>query len=201
MYSRNQFLFSLFLALVLFQILGIVGVIAGWAVWQRREGQQQQQQQTIQLELPFDKASITSTHLLQDSPEEIWDPLLNLTKMSVTATEPHLVRLGPHGYVQGLTLLDNSGPLAHYFGGLRYALPPRRRWAPARPLPLDYVYGTESEPGRHDGQAQVCPQPGNPDTGSEDCFQLNVWVPIDRGDRPKEGKSYFLSSCAGFVGD
>lgn len=112
-----------------------------------------------------------------------------------TIREPYILDLAHRGYIQGVTILKRKKdtlekspaeatiPLCRYFGGLRYALPPTRRWGQARPLPRGYSYGSRSNPGRHDGQAAVCPQPGASwdDPGlDEDCFQCNVWVPVGR---------------------
>lgn len=100
---------------------------------------------------------------------------------------PHLHTLAHHGTIQGVTISTSarSSDLCHYFGGVRYALPPLQRWRRARRLPPDYRYGSEEHPARCDGGAGVCPQPGfmslsPPDEGAwtEDCFQCNVWVPM-----------------------
>jgi carboxylesterase type B len=77
------------------------------------------------------------------------------------------------------------------------ALPPAERWRRAQPLPASFSYGSEEEPGRCDGGAGLCPQPGflnitpeNPDAWDEDCFQCNVWTPI--GEVPDGGWPVFV---------
>lgn len=115
----------------------------------------------------------------------------------------HPRSLSHRGTITGLTISANptSGPrpnsdsgrdLCHYYGGVRYALPPLQRWRRARKLPADYTYGSDDAPGKCDGGAGLCPQPGfmslsppNEDAWTEDCFQCNVWVPI--GEVPRGG--------------
>jgi hypothetical protein len=95
-----------------------------------------------------------------------------------------ILGLGPQGYIQGRKICDSgdnaAAPLAQYFGGVRYALPPSQRWAMARRLPADYSYGSEANPGKCDGRAVTCPQPFMGGQGSEDCFECNVWTPVGR---------------------
>ncbi|KAL1965949.1 hypothetical protein VTN77DRAFT_5082 [Rasamsonia byssochlamydoides] len=134
-----------------------------------------------------------------------------------TIREPYILDLAHRGCIQGVTILQkpdsrtkekatatqqgDAVPLCRYFGGLRYALPPTRRWGQARPLPRDYSYGMRENPGRHDGQAAVCPQPGasseDIDGLDEDCFQCNVWVPV--GSRPDGGWPVFFFIHGGFL--
>ena len=116
-----------------------------------------------------------------------------------TRRQPCLKSLSQRGYIQGVTLCDKStdNPLCHYFGGLRYGLPPAQRWRKARKLPSTYTYGTEDHPCPCEGPAGVCPQPSflnlSKENGwSEDCFQCNVWVPW--GEPPKEGTSIYVPS-------
>lgn len=112
-------------------------------------------------------------------------------------TEPYLKDLQFRGYIEGLTVLDQSSkiPINHYFGGIPYALPPVGpfRWRKARALPPCYRYGTFNNPGRFNGGAGLCPQPGfgglvpeNREAWDEDCLQLNVWVPA--GEQPEDGR-------------
>lgn len=119
-----------------------------------------------------------------------------------TTQEPYLQSLAHRGYIQGLTLsaASTNTPLCHFFGGLRYALPPQR-WRKAIPLPSGYSYGTKEQPGECDEGAGVCPQPeflGPVDQSgwTEDVFQVNVWVPI--GEAPKDGiypTRFWYSTC------
>lgn len=110
---------------------------------------------------------------------------------------PCLKSLEHRGFVQGVTLTDRTtnSPWCHYFGGLRYALPPTERWRKAQKLPPSYSYGSKDHPGQCAGATGVCPQPTFPrlslgDSLSEDCFQCNVWVPA--GEPPKDGRSTIL---------
>ncbi|KAE8147049.1 alpha/beta-hydrolase [Aspergillus avenaceus] len=105
---------------------------------------------------------------------------------------PYVKSLAARGFVQGVTLTDRTTntPLCHYFGGLRYALPPSQRWRQAQRLPDTYTYGSESNPGQCTGAAGVCPQPkflnlSVQEGWTEDCFQCNVYVPV--GEPPKDG--------------
>ncbi|KAL2001386.1 hypothetical protein VTN02DRAFT_1815 [Thermoascus thermophilus] len=80
--------------------------------------------------------------------------------------------------------------LCHYFGGVRYALPPLTRWRRARPLPGQWRYGTRETPGFwwpvfffiHGGFLQF----GSPNTYSlaallgETAFQCVVVMPAYR---------------------
>ncbi|KAJ5222648.1 CAZyme family CE10 [Penicillium citrinum] len=121
-----------------------------------------------------------------------------------TNTRPIQKSLGAHGSIQGLTISAQSRDLCHYFGGIRYALPPVQRWRRARPLPPSFSYGTPQAPGQCDKGAGVCPQPGfldlapeNPDVWDEDCFQTNVWVPT--GQPPKGGWPVFVFIHGGWL--
>lgn len=109
-----------------------------------------------------------------------------------TVQKPYLKSLGPRGYVQGVTISTKSSntPLCHYFGGLRYALPPPERWRKAQKLPSTYSYGTKRSPYRCPGSTGVCPQSTFMDLPvaqdwNEDCFQCNIWIPL--GEPPRKG--------------
>lgn len=111
---------------------------------------------------------------------------------------PHTRSLAHHGYIRGLTISSATDTLCHYYGNLRYALPPSQRWRKAIPLPGSYSYGTHDEPADCQGVAGVCPQPGfggPPDQShwTEDCFQLNVYVPAQ--EPPERGMSACLPVC------
>lgn len=111
---------------------------------------------------------------------------------------PHTISLSHRGTITGLTISTKAATarprtyLCHYYGGIRYALPPPQRWRRARKLPAGYTYGSEDAPGKCDSGAGVCPQPGfmnlsppNEELWTEDCFQCNVWVPV--GEAPRRG--------------
>ncbi|KAJ5894922.1 CAZyme family CE10 [Penicillium taxi] len=126
-----------------------------------------------------------------------------------TSRRPYLKSLAQRGFVQGVTISvpgDDGPDLCHYFGGVRYALPPSQRWRLAQPLPPTFTYGTQEIPGKCDGGAGVCPQPAfwdiapeneNEDAWTEDCFQCNVWVPI--GEAPQDGWPVFIFIHGGWL--
>lgn len=118
-----------------------------------------------------------------------------------TSRRPCLKDLAHRGFIEGVTISSpggaNGSDLCHYFGGVRYALPPLQRWRRARRLPSAFSYGTKQSPGQCDGGAGLCPQPGfmtlsgaNEDAWTEDCFQCNVWVPT--GETPRGGWPVFV---------
>ncbi|KAF1990236.1 alpha/beta-hydrolase [Aulographum hederae CBS 113979] len=111
---------------------------------------------------------------------------------TTTTPYPLPLPLGPLGSIRGISIPSafTKKPLCHYFGGVPYALPPtgEQRFRRPRPLPGGFVYGTEEAPGVYEGQTNVCPQPdsgadvdadaaGEGRRESEDCLQVNVWVP------------------------
>ncbi|KAJ5333487.1 hypothetical protein MYU51_014079 [Penicillium brevicompactum] len=124
-----------------------------------------------------------------------------------TTPRPHLKSLAHRGIIQGVTLsIPSPHPrdLCHYFGGVRYGLAPSERWRRATPIPASFQYGSKDAPGRCDGGAGLCPQPGflnlspeNPDAWNEDCFQCNVWTPI--GEPPAEGWPVFVFIHGGWL--
>ncbi|KAL4906535.1 hypothetical protein BDW74DRAFT_134069 [Aspergillus multicolor] len=121
-----------------------------------------------------------------------------------TIQQPYLQSLGPRGYVQGYTISSRSSnaPLCRYLGGLRYALPPAKRWRKAQKLPSNYSYGTRKSPFRCPGATNSCPQamlfglPGT-EAADEDCFQCNVWVP--HGKPPVNGWPVLVFIHGGFL--
>ncbi|KAJ5403871.1 hypothetical protein N7509_003742 [Penicillium cosmopolitanum] len=121
-----------------------------------------------------------------------------------TTTRPVQKSLGALGSIQGLTISSNSQDLCHYFGAVRYALPPLQRWRRARRLSASFRYGTPQAPSQCDKGAGLCPQPAfeplvpeNPDAWAEDCFQSNIWVPT--GSPPKEGWPVFVFIHGGWL--
>ncbi|CEJ55419.1 hypothetical protein PMG11_01679 [Penicillium brasilianum] len=123
-----------------------------------------------------------------------------------TSSRPRLHTLAHRGTIQGLTIssTQSSTDLCHYFGGVRYALPPLQRWRRARRLPSTFTYGSKDAPGRCETGAGLCPQPGflnispvNEDAWTEDCFQCNVWVPL--GEAPRGGWPVFMFIHGGWL--
>ncbi|KAJ5675652.1 hypothetical protein N7462_008549 [Penicillium macrosclerotiorum] len=122
-----------------------------------------------------------------------------------TTRRPRLHSLAHRGTIAGVTISTQQGSdLCHYFGGVRYGLPPIQRWRRARRLPASYTYGTTDAPGTCDTGAGLCPQPGfmslsppNEDAWTEDCFQCNVWLPI--GKPPKGGWPVFMFIHGGWL--
>ncbi|KAJ5547713.1 CAZyme family CE10 [Penicillium frequentans] len=123
-----------------------------------------------------------------------------------TSRRPYLKDLAHRGVIQGATIspTGENSDFCHYFGGVRYALPPLQRWRRARRLPSTFTYGTQQSPGQCDSGAGLCPQPGflqlspeNPDAWTEDCFQCNVWVPT--GEAPKGGWPVFVFIHGGWL--
>jgi carboxylesterase type B len=95
------------------------------------------------------------------------------------------------GVLQGAEVLDPvSGRVkCHRFSRVPYVCPPTgpRRWRKPEPLPPSFSYGSESHPGKYTKPCAPCPQPpqGGIHSYSEDCLQLNIWVPL--GDPPTGG--------------
>ncbi|KAJ5671454.1 CAZyme family CE10 [Penicillium longicatenatum] len=123
-----------------------------------------------------------------------------------TSRRPYLKDLAHRGVIQGATISPSgkNSDFCHYFGGVRYALPPLQRWRRARRLSSSFSYGTKQSPGQCDSGAGLCPQPGflqlspeNPDAWSEDCFQCNVWVPT--GQPPQGGWPVFVFIHGGWL--
>lgn len=115
--------------------------------------------------------------------------------------------VGQQGWIEGLELQspETNEIVAHYFGGLRYALPPigNLRFRKTVPLPDDYIYGSEQFPGSCVDACNVCPQPlwlldVPAHITNEDCLQLNVWVPVG-SPKPVEGWPVFIFIHGGFL--
>lgn len=151
------------------QIIGVVVILAFWIFTRHKK---RQTNGTGQLASPDEKFSIAEANNTS---------IKNSTMPSQNQPDTIILNLGAHGYIQGRAICgDNAALLAQYFGGIRYALPPSQRWAMARRLPVDYSYGSPTNPGECDGRAVTCPQPFMGEQGCEDCFECNVWTPVGR---------------------
>lgn len=154
------------------QFVGGVSILAFWVLIRRRKRRTNRASQLATLDEEFSSSTEKIGTIVMTSSEVLDDTIL--------------LNLGSHGCIQGRLIRDtdenaaNAAPLAQYFGGVRYALPPSQRWAMARRLPAEFTYGTETNPGKCDGRAVTCPQPFMEDQGSEDCFECNVWMPVGR---------------------
>lgn len=152
------------------QIIGIVFILAFWILARHTKGRRNRAIQLVTLNEKSSSTVETDNNTMHSPQEPNTSILLNL---------------GSHGYIQGRLIRDTDDnavatPLAQYFGGVRYALPPSQRWAMARRLPAEFSYGTATSPGKCDGQAVTCPQPFMEDQRDEDCFECNVWMPVGR---------------------
>lgn len=156
------------------QTIGIISILAFWVLIRRKKGRRNGISQLVTSDEKF--------------PIFEADNITNINNYTMPSSEvpddTTLLSLGSHGYIRGRLIRDTgdnaAAPLAHYFGGVRYALPPSQRWAMARRLPAECSYGTQTNPGKCDGRAVTCPQPFMEDEGSEDCFECNVWMPVGR---------------------
>jgi carboxylesterase type B len=116
------------------------------------------------------------------------------------------VSIESKGVLQGITLLDATSKQAkcHRFSHVPYALPPiaNRRWRKPEPLPASFSYGSESHPGQFTRPSSMCPQLSRTKRAreiySEDCLQLNIWVPI--GQPPPEGWPVLFYIRKGILG-
>lgn len=109
---------------------------------------------------------------------------MSITNNSSTKTVVH--KVGATGYQQRTAFLDpTTGEITCYrAGGIRYARPldlPKQRWRRAQAVATTTTYGTREQPTDCTGLAAECPQPGGRvgALASEDCLQLNVWMPAE----------------------
>ncbi|TVY83341.1 putative esterase/lipase [Lachnellula suecica] len=113
------------------------------------------------------------------------------------------VKIEGKGVLQGMTLLDTATkkPKCHRFGSIPFALPPtgERRWRKPQPLPSNFSYGTQQNPGNFTKPSSPCPQMSRfgVKSSSEDCLQCNIWVPI--GSPPKGGWPVLFWIHGGFL--
>jgi hypothetical protein len=93
------------------------------------------------------------------------------------------------GFITGSSIRSRASgqELCRYIGGIPYALPPvgPHRFHRPQELPPCYQYGTRASPGDYTGDCNVCPQQRTSKLDSEDCLQLNVYIPA--GAPPREG--------------
>jgi len=101
------------------------------------------------------------------------------------------VSLHKNGFLVGATLLNptTKAPKCYRFSGVPYASPPigTRRWQKPEPLPANYSYGSETNPGVFKARSTICPQLPQfirSQSSDEDCLQCNIWVPLGT---PPEG--------------
>jgi hypothetical protein len=171
--------YTFLLIAISIQIIGIVLILAFWISTRHKKRRTNGTSQLATAGAKFSSTTETDTIIMTSSQEPNDTILLNL---------------GSHGCIQGRLIRDNAAPLAQYFGGVRYALPPSQRWVMARRLPAEYSYGTKTNPGRCEGRAVTCPQPFMGEQGSEDCFECNVWMPV--GECPNGGMfNSYLDVC------
>jgi carboxylesterase type B len=111
--------------------------------------------------------------------------------MTATYQTTRTVRnTGINGWLAGVELLSPRThlPVAHYFGGVRYAQAPvgELRFRKTRPLPADFSYGSEQYPADCSKSSNLCPQPdwrsvlepSDRQRWNEDCVQANIWIPV-----------------------
>jgi carboxylesterase type B len=95
------------------------------------------------------------------------------------------VSIPGRGVLEGGEIVDPASqePKCHRFSGIPYAVPPigHRRWLKPAPLPSDFSYGLESDPGEFTNPSRACPQLARfgVQEAAEDCLQLNIWIPLD----------------------
>jgi carboxylesterase type B len=115
-----------------------------------------------------------------------------------------------YGWLAGVELLSPRThlPVAHYFGGVRYAQAPigDLRFRKTRPLPANFTYGNEQNPADCSESCNVCPQPDWPNVlgpsdrqrWNEDCLQANIWVPVAE-EPPASGWPVLFHIHGGFL--
>jgi carboxylesterase type B len=104
-------------------------------------------------------------------------------------SSPFTLDLQFRGFIIGSILRSKTTgkELCRYVGGLPYAQPPvgPNRFLRPRELAPCYQFGTRGSPGDYTGQCNVCPQAKPSKLDSEDCLQLNIYIPA--GQAPAEG--------------
>lgn len=176
--------YHLLLVFIFLQIFGIASILAFWII-KRNKHKQVRLISQIPV-LPADHKSVFTTADTFFSPND-------LPEMKPKFSDPDdtvVVNLGKRGYIQGRKIRqdeDSDIVSVQFFGGVRYALPPSRRWGAARRLPSEFSYGSEERPGDCRRRALLCPQPFLDDQGGihEDCFECNIWTPVE--ECPAEG--------------
>ena len=112
-----------------------------------------------------------------------------------TEASPCSLDLQFRGFITGSVLKSKASgkELCKYFGGIPYAQPPvgPYRFLKPRELPPCYQYGTRAGPGDFTGECNRCPQAKTSELDSEDCLQLNAYIP--NGEPPTGGEGHISS--------
>lgn len=127
-------------------------------------------------------------------------PLMNAHDDS-TSTSFVIREVLGRGYQKRALILDSrtGGPICQRVGGIPYVTPltSEDRFRRAKPLPTGFQYGSKDSPTDCTGLANECPQ-ARPYPGmSEDCLQMNIWIPS--GPPPSNGWPVFFYIFGGFL--
>ena len=114
----------------------------------------------------------------------------------------YIVRKVPGRGYQRRTLISDSQtgqPICQRIGGIPFATPLTQsdRFKRAKPLPSAFQYGSTDAPTDCTGLARACPQTKKVPGQSEDCLQMNIYIP--HGQAPAEGWPVFFYIFGGFL--